>query len=212
MVNVSQSASWKQWANGVEHGWTYAASDRRKASCQFGVCKWAWRQRRRMIRSYWFVISLPQHKRLGCNPWLRCQKMFIYVHGFSWTLQSMAHGIYTKQTEGRCSHMQPIFPFAGRLGRQPCQCHWWSEDQHDGVCWALKRGEQTIGPVFSTWTHDLARIDGLCMPWLDSPGRAGLDCEYSVCCRLRGSAQQLGSIHGLRWLRCESRINKMWII
>ncbi|CAK9113666.1 unnamed protein product [Durusdinium trenchii] len=63
------------------------------------------------------------------------------------------------------------------------------QDQHDGVCWALKRGEQTIGPVFTTWTHDLARIDGLCMPWLDDPGRAGLECEYSVCCRLRGSAQ-----------------------
>lgn len=64
-----------------------------------------------------------------------------------------------------------------------------TQDQHDGVCWALKRGEQTIGPVFSTWTHDLARIDGLCMPWLDSPGKAGLDCEYSVQCRLRGTAQ-----------------------
>eukprot|EP00438_Fugacium_kawagutii_P029413 Skav223394 [mRNA] locus=scaffold2634:527576:536591:- [translate_table: standard] len=63
------------------------------------------------------------------------------------------------------------------------------KDQHDGVCWAFKRGEQTIGPVFSTWTHDLGRIDGLCMPWLDAPGRAGLECEYSVCCRLRGSTQ-----------------------
>ena len=60
------------------------------------------------------------------------------------------------------------------------------------MCWALKRGEQTIGPVFSTWAHDLARIDGLGMPWLDSPGKAGLDCEYSVQCRLRGSAQLLG--------------------
>ena len=75
------------------------------------------------------------------------------------------------------------------------------QDQHDGVCWALKRGEQTIGPVFSTWTHDLARIDGLCMPWLDSPGKAGLDCEYSVQCRLRGTAQLLGHFGLLRELR-----------
>jgi len=64
-----------------------------------------------------------------------------------------------------------------------------TQEHHDGVSWALKRGEQTLGPVFTTWTHELGRVDGLCMPWLDSPGRAGLDCEYSVCSRLKGSVQ-----------------------
>ncbi|CAE7663121.1 ANK1 [Symbiodinium sp. CCMP2592] len=64
-----------------------------------------------------------------------------------------------------------------------------TQEQHDGVSWALKRGEQTLGPVHTTWTHDLGRVDGLCLPWLDSPGRAGLDCEYSVCGRLKGSVQ-----------------------
>ncbi|CAJ1427930.1 unnamed protein product [Effrenium voratum] len=64
-----------------------------------------------------------------------------------------------------------------------------TQDQHDGVSWALKRGEQTVGPLHSTWTHDLGRVQGLCMPWLDSPEKANLDCEYSVCCRMKGAVR-----------------------
>eukprot|EP00440_Ansanella_granifera_P046641 gb/GFBE01050510.1/.p1 GENE.gb/GFBE01050510.1/~~gb/GFBE01050510.1/.p1 ORF type:complete len:578 (+),score=121.44 gb/GFBE01050510.1/:1-1734(+) len=64
-----------------------------------------------------------------------------------------------------------------------------TQDNHDGVSWALKRGEQTVGPLFSTWTHELDRLDGLCMPWLDAPGKARLDCDYSVNCRLKGAVQ-----------------------
>eukprot|EP00931_Biecheleriopsis_adriatica_P082745 TRINITY_DN5619_c0_g2_i1.p1 TRINITY_DN5619_c0_g2~~TRINITY_DN5619_c0_g2_i1.p1 ORF type:complete len:593 (-),score=98.78 TRINITY_DN5619_c0_g2_i1:52-1782(-) len=64
-----------------------------------------------------------------------------------------------------------------------------TQDNHDGVSWALKRGEQTLGPLFTSWTHELDRLDGVFLPWLDSPCKARLDCDFSVNCRLKGSVQ-----------------------
>ncbi|CAE8634315.1 unnamed protein product, partial [Polarella glacialis] len=64
-----------------------------------------------------------------------------------------------------------------------------TQDNHDGVCWALKRGDQVLGCPSSSWVSELGRLDGLLLPWLDAPGKARFDCEYSVSCRLRGSVQ-----------------------
>jgi len=64
-----------------------------------------------------------------------------------------------------------------------------TQDNHDGTSWALKRGEQTLGPLSTNWTHELDRLDGLCMPYLDKPGKARMDCDYTVSCRMKGSVQ-----------------------
>eukprot|EP00933_Yihiella_yeosuensis_P046930 TRINITY_DN4254_c0_g5_i1.p1 TRINITY_DN4254_c0_g5~~TRINITY_DN4254_c0_g5_i1.p1 ORF type:complete len:587 (+),score=112.59 TRINITY_DN4254_c0_g5_i1:104-1864(+) len=64
-----------------------------------------------------------------------------------------------------------------------------TQDNHDGVTWAIKRGDEVLGPKFSTWNHELSRIEGLLVPWVDCPNKARLDCDYTVHCRLRGSVQ-----------------------
>lgn len=60
---------------------------------------------------------------------------------------------------------------------------------HEGVRWALKRGSESVGPLFSTWTGELGRLDNVLMPWLDEPGKARLECDYSVSYRTRDSVQ-----------------------
>jgi len=64
-----------------------------------------------------------------------------------------------------------------------------SQDNHDGVAWTLKRGSYLVGPHFVSWTHSLGQMDGMLMPWLDEPGKARMELDYSVHCRLKGSVQ-----------------------
>lgn len=64
-----------------------------------------------------------------------------------------------------------------------------TQDNHDGVSWALKRGDQVLGSPAATWTTELGRMEALTLPWLEEPGKARLDCEYTVNYRLRGSVQ-----------------------
>jgi len=61
------------------------------------------------------------------------------------------------------------------------------EENHDGVNWTLKRGEYLIGPQHVSWTHDLGRLEGVLMPWLDEPGKARLSLDYSVHGRQKGT-------------------------
>lgn len=62
-----------------------------------------------------------------------------------------------------------------------------SQENHDGVSWTFKRGQYMLGPQFLNWTHDLSRLDNVLMPWLDEPGKARLELNYSVNCRIKGS-------------------------
>lgn len=61
------------------------------------------------------------------------------------------------------------------------------EEQHDGACWTLKRGNFYIGPQFLSWTREMGRLDNVLMPWLDEPGKARLELNYTANCRLKGS-------------------------
>jgi len=61
-----------------------------------------------------------------------------------------------------------------------------TQENHDGVSWTYKRGSYMLGPQFLTWTHDLSRLDNVLMPWLDEPGKARLELNYSVNCRMKG--------------------------
>lgn len=61
------------------------------------------------------------------------------------------------------------------------------EEQHDGACWTLKRGNFCIGPQATSWTHEMGRLDNVLMPWLDEPDRARLELSYTASCRLKGS-------------------------
>mmetsp|Transcript_71894 Transcript_71894/g.203013 ORF Transcript_71894/g.203013 Transcript_71894/m.203013 type:complete len:568 (+) Transcript_71894:84-1787(+) len=62
-----------------------------------------------------------------------------------------------------------------------------TQDNHDGVAWTMKRGGYLVGPQYLSWTHDLERLENVFMPWLDEPGKARLDCEYTVNYRMKGS-------------------------
>jgi len=62
-------------------------------------------------------------------------------------------------------------------------------ENHDGVCWVLKRGGFTIGPKHMNWTHELRRLDNVLIPWLDEPEKARMEVDYSVHCRLKGTVQ-----------------------
>jgi hypothetical protein len=64
-----------------------------------------------------------------------------------------------------------------------------TQEQHDGATWTLKRGSYTVGPQHHTWTHELGRVENVLLPWLDEPGKARLDVDYTVNCRLKGSVQ-----------------------
>jgi hypothetical protein len=64
-----------------------------------------------------------------------------------------------------------------------------TKEQHDGQCWTLKRGNYLVGPQFLTWTHELGRIENVLLPWLDEPGKARLDLDYTVNCRLKAGVQ-----------------------
>jgi len=64
-----------------------------------------------------------------------------------------------------------------------------TQDNHDGVAWTLKRGSYLVGPHFVSWTHSLGQMEGVLMPWLDEPGKARMELDYSVHCRLKGSVQ-----------------------
>lgn len=59
-------------------------------------------------------------------------------------------------------------------------------ENHDGTTWTLKRGNYLIGPKFASWTHELGRLETVLMPWLDEPGKARLDLDYTVSGRLKG--------------------------
>jgi len=63
------------------------------------------------------------------------------------------------------------------------------EEQHDGACWTLKRGNFSIGPQFHSWTHEMGRLDNVLMPWLDEPEKARLELNYTANCRLKGSVK-----------------------
>jgi len=62
-----------------------------------------------------------------------------------------------------------------------------TQDNHDGVSWTLKRGGYMVGPQFLSWTHDLGRVENVFMPWVDEPGKARLECDYTVNYRLKGT-------------------------
>jgi len=64
-----------------------------------------------------------------------------------------------------------------------------TQQNHDGVSWTFKRGNYRVGPQFMNWTHEMSRLDGVLMPWLDEPGKARLDLDYTVSCRLKGGVQ-----------------------
>mmetsp|Transcript_38221 Transcript_38221/g.110282 ORF Transcript_38221/g.110282 Transcript_38221/m.110282 type:complete len:585 (-) Transcript_38221:60-1814(-) len=64
-----------------------------------------------------------------------------------------------------------------------------SVENHDGICWTLKRGNFYVGPQFLSWTRELGRLDTVLMPWLDEPDKARLDLDYTVHARLKGSVQ-----------------------
>lgn len=55
-----------------------------------------------------------------------------------------------------------------------------TKDNHEGAAWTFKRGSAAIGPRFATWTHEIGRLENVLMPWVDEPGRARLDCDYTV--------------------------------
>uniref|UniRef100_A0A7S1WEV7 Ketoreductase (KR) domain-containing protein n=1 Tax=Alexandrium catenella TaxID=2925 RepID=A0A7S1WEV7_ALECA len=61
-----------------------------------------------------------------------------------------------------------------------------STENHDGISWTYKRGSYMLGPQFVNWTHDMARLDNVLMPWLDEPGKARMELSYSVNCRMKG--------------------------
>lgn len=61
-----------------------------------------------------------------------------------------------------------------------------TQENHDGVAWTFKRGSYMLGPQFLNWTHDMCRLDNVLMPWLDEPGKARLELQYTVNCRLKG--------------------------
>jgi len=61
-----------------------------------------------------------------------------------------------------------------------------TQENHDGVSWTFKRGSYLVGPQFVSWTHDMCRLDNVLMPWLDEPGKARLELNYTVSCRMKG--------------------------
>mmetsp|Transcript_47171 Transcript_47171/g.100946 ORF Transcript_47171/g.100946 Transcript_47171/m.100946 type:complete len:610 (+) Transcript_47171:80-1909(+) len=62
-------------------------------------------------------------------------------------------------------------------------------ENHGGTSWVLQRGQYTLGPLHSTWTNDMGRLDNVVMPWVDEPGKARLELNYSVGCRSRGAPE-----------------------
>mmetsp|Transcript_32046 Transcript_32046/g.91956 ORF Transcript_32046/g.91956 Transcript_32046/m.91956 type:complete len:575 (+) Transcript_32046:99-1823(+) len=64
-----------------------------------------------------------------------------------------------------------------------------TQQNHDGVSWTFKRGSYLVGPQFMHWTHEMCRLDNVLMPWLDEPGKARLQLDYTVNYRLKGNVQ-----------------------
>lgn len=62
-------------------------------------------------------------------------------------------------------------------------------DHHDGANWTLKRGNNPLGPKFTTWTNELGRLENVLIPWVDEPGKARFDCDYSVNYRTKAGAK-----------------------
>jgi len=64
-----------------------------------------------------------------------------------------------------------------------------TQQNHDGVCWTFKRGNYYVGPQFMNWTHEMCRLDNVLMPWLDEPGKARMQLDYTINYRMKGSIQ-----------------------
>jgi len=64
-----------------------------------------------------------------------------------------------------------------------------TQENHDGISWTFKRGQYLMGPQFVSWTNDMCRLDNVLMPWLDEPGKARLELNYTVSCRMKGGIQ-----------------------